>query len=152
MDLEKECQLRMEEKFYLTEGKKVDGNLLYPMKFLENNLRRRDLLLKKKKDITDVFLKGSIFYSSHLKFCYKKNNMMVFRFLATAPRNWGKAHERNRFKRVIKEILWGEYLNLKIPKNWDLIIMPKFSLQKSYKGTFLKEEIKNFINKLKFMR
>ena len=53
----------------------------------------------------------------------------------TIPKKWGRAHERNRFKRVVREAYRQEYLNFSL--SVELNVYPR----KSYKK-LIPEEVK----------
>lgn len=120
MVLEKECQQKMEEKFYPIEEKKADGSLLSPTKYLKSNKR---FIIKSKWEISKVFKDGMTLYTKDLKIIYTKNEFNHIRFVPCVSKKWGKSNLRNRYKRLIREAMW---LNIKDFKEipYDLVILP----------------------------
>ncbi|GIX41517.1 MAG: hypothetical protein KatS3mg129_1250 [Leptospiraceae bacterium] len=151
MDLEKECQQKMEEKFYQIEEKKEDGNLQYRTKYLESN---KKYIIKSKKEIAEIFNKGEVFFTKDLKIIYKKRFNGKIRFVPCVSKKWGKTHERNRFKRLVREAMWEVIKDLE-KKNQlnlyhlDIAILPKNLRikEKDYKLNHLLPQIYFFLKK-----
>ncbi len=120
MVLERECQQKMEEKFYPIEEEKEDGSLLSQTKYLKSNKR---FIIKSKWEISNIFKNGMILYTKDLKIIYLDNKYNHFRFVPCVSKKWGKSFLRNRYKRLIREAMW---LNIKSFKEipYDLVILP----------------------------
>lgn len=52
-----------------------------------------------------VFATKARFFRNGLVFCYRKERDLPFRFGVSIPKRFGKAVERNKFRRRIKEII-----------------------------------------------
>ncbi len=147
MVLEKECQQKMEEKYYPIEEEKGDGSLRSRTKSSEN---KKKFIIKSKKEISNVFEKGMILYAKDLKFLYVKNQYNQLRFVPCVSRKWGKSYIRNRFKRLIREAMW---LNLKSIKNipYDIVILPNSDQikNKNYKLKNVLPQFNDLFKKLK---
>lgn len=70
---------------------------------MRKNLTKKERI-KKKTDIKNTFASGKRFTVSGAKMVFKKNNFEFSRFMITLVRNYGNAVERNRAKRIAREI------------------------------------------------
>jgi ribonuclease P protein component len=149
MVLEKECLQKMEEKCYQIEERKEDGNLQYLMKYLKS---KRDYIIKNKNEISELFKTGEVFYTEDLKIVYKKNQANILRFVPCVSKKWGKSHERNRYKRLIREAMWKylKKLNNELFNGYDIAILPKYDRVKAkeYKLQHILPQLEFFFNKL----
>ncbi len=89
----------------------------------------------KKTEIKRIFREAATAKCFGFKVLYCRNNTGINRMAVTTPRNYGNAVERNRTKRIVKEV----YRNIKeriIFDGYDfLFIVYKKNLE--YKDTFL---------------
>ncbi len=147
MVLGKECQQKMEEKFYPIEDEKVDGNLQYQTKSLESN---KKFIIKSKKDISKIFENGKTIYTKDFRILYIKNDYNHIRFVPCVSKKWGKSTLRNRFKRLVRESMW---LNLKELKElpFDIVILPNSNQikNKNYKIQSVLPQFNYLFKKLK---
>lgn len=99
---------------------------------MKRNLTKPEIL-RKRKDIRRVFLSGKESGVSGLKIKAIKNNFVFTRVLVTFVKKYGKSVDRNRAKRIVKEV----YRQIKdtILPGYDLafILFPgAFSFQDRY--------------------
>ena len=57
-----------------------------------------------KVEIKQIFREAAAIKDSGFKLLYKKNSTDLSRMAVTTPRNYGNAVERNRTKRIIREV------------------------------------------------
>ena len=77
--------------------------------------------LKSRKDYLNNYQKGKRLVESHIMACYRLNAKK--RLGITISKKWGKAHERNRFKRLVREAYRQLYSEL--PAYLELNIHPR---------------------------
>lgn len=152
MVLEKECRQKMEERYYPIEEKKEDGSLPYPTKSSESKKR---FILKNKKEISELFEENNVFYTPDLKIIYKKNLLKQIRFIPCVSKKWGRGHERNRFKRLVREAMWKTIEELEKKDQlkfftYNIAILPRTQRikNKDYKMDNILSQIKIFLKKI----
>lgn len=89
----------------------MKGLFLFPKK----------IRLSQKSDISRVFKKGIVFKFKDEKLFVLYNGMNFNRFLCTFRRGFGKAVQRNRVRRVSKEIYRYQMVSLK--QGFDIILL-----------------------------
>ncbi len=68
---------------------------------------------------------------------YCKSNLPYARLGITASRRYGDSHERNRFKRIVREAFRLSYC--KFPTGYDLNVKPRSEAKKAKMGDIMKE-------------
>ncbi len=103
--------------------------------------------LRKRKDIQEVFQKGTTFPGRLFVLKIKKNNLSISRFAFIFPvKHEKKASKRNRGKRVFREVVREIFPSVK--KGFDgIFIIKKEAEEKKYRE--VKEEIKKVFQKAK---
>jgi ribonuclease P protein component len=114
MVLEKEWQLKTAETFLKEEEQKVVINFQHNKKTLENRI-------KKQKEFDIVFNKGTRVYSNTLTLLFIKGES--YKFGISVSKKHGKAHIRNRIKRLIRAALREIIKDYTLP--YHLIVLPK---------------------------
>lgn len=70
----------------------------------------------------------------------RKNKLLVTRLGITVSKRYGKSHERNRFKRIVREAFRLCYPNL--PVGFDLIVKPRSAAHSAKMSDIQSELIK----------
>lgn len=87
--------------------------------------------LKKQKDFDNVFNKGIRLYSKTLTLIFVKS--ADFKMGISLGKKHGKAHVRNRIKRLLKAA-FSDVIKLNPKKNdYHIVLLPKISEEYSYK-------------------
>lgn len=81
----------------------------------------RQMRLSRKSDISKVFKKGSLFRFRGERLFVLSNGMDLNRFLCTFKRGFGKAVQRNRVRRLSKEIYRHHKMLLK--QGFDIVLL-----------------------------
>ena len=87
----------------------------------EKKTLSRTKRLRSRKDYLNNYQNGKRLVENHIMACYRLNTKK--RLGITISKKWGKAHERNRFKRLIREAYRQLYLEL--PPHIELNIHPR---------------------------
>ncbi|MDI3516364.1 MAG: ribonuclease protein component [Thermotogota bacterium] len=121
------------------EGKEAARSLSSPFSFSK---RER---LKRKRDIERVLEAGRKLSNQYLVVMYHPNELDVSRLAIIVGRKFGKAHDRNRFKRYIRE-----YFRLH-KSSWkrcvDLVVLPRKKLSEEFESMGYRE-IERILNDL----
>lgn len=79
-----------------------------------------------RREYREVYNGGQKYVGNKILIFYRFSQSSNPRLGITITKKWGKAHDRNRFKRVVREGYRTEYLNL--PLNLELNIHPSKNL------------------------
>ena len=88
----------------------------------------------KKTEIKQIFREAAAIKDSGFKLLYMKNGTGISRMAVTTPKNYGNAVERNRTRRIIREVFRNIKEQLKHDGYDLLFIVYKKNLE--YKDTF----------------
>ncbi|MCS7175693.1 ribonuclease P protein component [Pseudothermotoga sp.] len=82
--------------------------------------------LRLKRDFDRVFREGKSLQSNFFTVLYVNNNLDFNRIAIVVKRKLGKAHDRNRIKRLIREA----YRTMKpeLSKSFDIVVIPRKAL------------------------
>jgi ribonuclease P protein component len=113
-------------------------------------LKKSERLLKN-KDFKNVYEKGKVTVSPSLILFYNKNEIGINRVGFSISKKIGKAHKRNRYKRVLREI-YTKHFN-KIKKSYDFILLVRktdekdnyLSIEKIFLKIFEKANLKRIL-------
>lgn len=81
------------------------------------------LRLRKNEDFNRVYRKGSASFNRDFQIVGCKNALSCSRYGISLSKKFGKAHERNRMKRQVKEIIRQN--KTAFPKGYDFVILPR---------------------------
>lgn len=80
-----------------------------------------ELRIKSSNEFNDIIKTGTKLYSPFFIIYYKEKKKENFRFGITQAKKFGKAYKRNRYRRILREIIRN---NIKVFKNnYDYIII-----------------------------
>ena len=85
----------------------------------------KDFRLRKSADFQNVYARGAKRISRSFAVFVLSNGLSYSRFGLTTPRKLGKAHDRNRVKRRVREILRTS--RTLIPTGFDIVVNPRRS-------------------------
>jgi ribonuclease P protein component len=91
---------------------------------LANTLQKK-YVLSGKKEISLLFASGNRWKSTFIKFYYKKNSFQYDRFAVIVSKKNGNAVERNRIKRIFRELVRTN--KRRYPPFFDFLIQPERS-------------------------
>lgn len=86
----------------------------------ENNRFGKNDRLLKRRDFLNVFKNGKRFRREGITFIYVENGLDRSRLGIDVPKKTGKAHERNRLKRLVREVFRLNRASLE--KNADMVV------------------------------
>lgn len=113
-------------------------------------MKKSERLLKN-RDFKNVYEKGKVATSPSLILFYNKNEIGINRVGFSISKKKGKAHERNKYKRILREI-YTKHLN-EIKKSYDFILLVRkidekdsyFSIEKTFLKIFEKATLKRML-------
>ncbi len=83
--------------------------------------------LKKRDDFKQIYKKGSPSYNRDFKIIGLANSLENNRYGFSISKKFGKAHERNRMKRQLREIV--RLNDKRFPPGYDFVIIPKQTIK-----------------------
>ena len=104
----------------------------------------RSQRLLSREDYHNVYQSGKRYIGKKLMACYRLSKQA--RLGITVSRKWGKAHERNRFKRVVREAY--RQARRELPYELELNIHPRESYRE-LTSEEVKEELKHLVKKIR---
>lgn len=107
----------------------------------ENNKFGKNDRLLKRRDFLNVFKNGKRFRRYGITFIYVENGLSRSRLGIDVPKKTGKAHERNRLKRLVREVFRLNRASLE--KNADLVVRINRS-DKMFSFKDIEQEFKKF--------
>ena len=105
----------------------------------------RSKRLLSKQAFTRLYKQGLRYSSNRLLFYYFLSDCPNAKFGITISKKWGKSHERNRFKRVVREAYRKIYFDL--PFNIEINVHPKQNYRE-LSSERAKKEFNLLINKI----
>ena len=75
-----------------------------------------------RQDYSKIIHKGRRIKQEHLMICYLPNSLGYLRLGISVGKKFGKAHDRNRFKRLVRESF--RTCPLRYTGNIDVVVMP----------------------------
>jgi len=112
---------------------------------------RKKERLRLRKDFDRVFKEGKVVQNDYLVMLYRKNGLGYSRIGIVVKRRFGKAHDRNRIKRWIREIYrrW----KMEFPKGYDYVFLTRKKLSDEFEDTNfweIKEKIHDLLERMKY--
>jgi len=112
---------------------------------------RKKERLRLRKDFDRVFKEGKVVQNDYLVMLYRKNGLGYSRIGIVVKKRFGKAHDRNRIKRWIREIYrrW----KMKFPKGYDYVFLTRKKLSDEFEDTNfweIKEKIHDLLERMKY--
>jgi len=112
---------------------------------------RKKERLRLRKDFDRVFKEGKVVQNDYLVMLYRKNGLGYSRIGIVVKRRFGKAHDRNRIKRWIREIYrrW----KMEFPEGYDYVFLTRKKLSDEFEDTNfweIKEKIHDLLERMKY--
>ena len=102
--------------------------------------------LYKELDIKQTFKEGKKFFTASFIIIYKENSELFCRLGICIGKKYGKAYQRNYFKRVIREAF--RTMPCRYDCHLDILVLPKRGILLSKDFTHIKNTFHNAINTL----
>ena len=117
---------------------------------MDQTFRKKERL-RLRKDFDRVFKEGKVVQNDYLVMLYRKNGLGYSRIGIVVKRRFGKAHDRNRIKRWIREIYrrW----KMEFPKGYDYVFLTRKKLSDEFEDTNfweIKEKIHDLLERMKY--
>ncbi|MGJ8454577.1 ribonuclease P protein component [Pseudothermotoga sp. U03pept] len=87
--------------------------------------------LRLRRDFDRVFRDGKVFQSDLLTVMYVKNGLTYNRIAVVVRKKFGKAHDRNKIRRWLKEAY--RHMKSDIAKGYDIVIFPRKALSEIFR-------------------
>jgi ribonuclease P protein component len=91
---------------------------------------KRDERINKKADFEKIYKEGSSVVSPYFVVIYLKNSLPFTRLAISIKKKFGKAHKRNKLRRIIKEIFRKNKQSVR--DHYDILIIPRKGLSDSF--------------------
>ena len=117
---------------------------------MDQTFRKRERL-RLRKDFDKVFAEGKVVQNDYLVMLYRKNGLGYSRIGIVVKRRFGKAHDRNKIKRWIREI-YRRWKN-EFPKGYDYVFLTRKKLSEEFEDTNfwkIKEKIYDLLERMKY--
>jgi len=117
---------------------------------VDQTFRKRERL-RLRKDFDKVFAEGKVVQNDYLVMLYRKNGLGYSRIGIVVKRRFGKAHDRNKIKRWIREI-YRRWKN-EFPKGYDYVFLTRKKLSEEFEDTNfwkIKEKIYDLLERMKY--
>ena len=117
---------------------------------MDQSFRKRERL-RLKRDFDRVFQEGKMVQNDYLVMLYRKNGLEYSRIGIVVKRRFGKAHDRNRIKRWIREI-YRKWKN-EFPGGYDYVFLTRKKLSEEFKDVDfwkIKEKIHDLLERMKY--
>lgn len=105
--------------------------------------------LRLTRDFDRVFKEGKALQSDFFTVMYIKNGFEYNRIAVMVRRKFGKAHQRNKIRRWIKEAY--RLMKNDLPKGFDIVILPRKSLSEvfgSLSYSFVQRELYDLLKRI----
>ena len=117
---------------------------------MDQTFRKKERL-RLRKDFDRVFKEGKVVQNDYLVMLYRKNGLGYSRIGIVVKRKFGKAHDRNRIKRWIREIYrrW----KMEFPEGYDYVFLTRKKLSDEFEDTNfweIKEKIHDLLERMKY--
>ena len=117
---------------------------------MDQTFRKKERL-RLRKDFDRVFKEGKVVQNDYLVMLYRKNGLGYSRIGIVVKRRFGKAHDRNRIKRWIREIYrrW----KMEFPEGYDYGFLTRKKLSDEFEDTNfweIKEKIHDLLERMKY--
>lgn len=117
---------------------------------MDQTFRKKERL-RLRKDFDRVFKEGKVVQNDYLVMLYRKNGLGYSRIGIVVKKRFGKAHDRNRIKRWIREIYrrW----KMEFPKGYDYVFLTRKKLSDEFEDTNfweIKEKIHDLLERMKY--
>ncbi len=117
---------------------------------MDQTFRKKERL-RLRKDFDRVFKEGKVVQNDYLVMLYRKNGLGYSRIGIVVKRRFGKAHDRNRIKRWIREIYrrW----KMEFPEGYDYVFLTRKKLSDEFEDTNfweIKEKIHDLLERMKY--
>lgn len=105
--------------------------------------------LRLKRDFDRIFREGKSIQSNFFTVIYVKNNFDFNRIAIVVKRKLGKAHDRNKIKRWIREAY--RTMKLELSKGFDVVVIPRKILSEvldTLDFHVMKSELKSLLKRI----
>lgn len=83
---------------------------------------KKKYIVKKKEEFNEIIRQTKSYKNKYISIYIRKNNLDYSRFGISIPKKYGKAVERNKIKRQVKEIIDNNKILFKNNKDYIIIV------------------------------